>query len=123
MRITFDLLQRMNALSRQHDARFAVVVIPTKETVFAEYLLKQPDGHLREAIDQLVRDEKAATDELLASLDKAGIPYVEARSALSRQVSKQLYTLSDRDMHPNQNGYRVIGETVADFLRAQTAQR
>jgi hypothetical protein len=123
MRITFELIQRMNALSQQHGARFAVVVIPTKETVFAEYLLKQPDGNLRDAVDLLVRDEKAATGELLAFLDNAAIPHVEAQSALSRQVSKRLYTFSDQDMHPNQNGYRVIGETVAGFLRAQTARR
>jgi hypothetical protein len=123
MRITFELLKRMNAVSRQHGARFGVVVIPTKEMVFAEYLRRRPNGHLGETIEQLLKDEKAATGELLNVLDTAGIPHVDVHAALSRQVSTQLYTFSDQDMHPNRNGYRVIGETVAEFLSAQTANR
>ena len=83
MRITFELIQRMNALSQQHGARFAVVVIPTKETVFADYLLKQPDGDLREAVDRLVKDEKAATGELLAFLDRRR--YSARRSAVGTE--------------------------------------
>ena len=38
MRITFKLLAEMNEISRQNQAQFIVVIIPTKEMVFAEYL-------------------------------------------------------------------------------------
>jgi hypothetical protein len=120
MRITFELLRRMNELSRQHGAEFAVVIIPTKETVFAEHLLKDPTTHLREVIADLVNDEATVTGELIAFLDGAAIPNVEALPALRRGVSNRLYTRSDRDMHPGSNGYRVIGEVVADFLRSRT---
>lgn len=120
IRITFELLRRMNEMSRQHGAQFAVVVIPTKETVFAEHLLSDPATHLRDVVEGLVEHERTVTGELIAFLDGAGIPHVEALSALRRRVSERLYTRSDRDMHPGSNGYRVIGEVVAEFLRNRT---
>jgi hypothetical protein len=116
MRITFELLRSMDQLSRDHGARLAVVIIPTKETVFADRLLNDPATNLRDDIEQLVRDEKAATQELLTFLDETGIPHIEPLDALRSRVSENLYTPSDRDMHPNANGYRVIGETVAQSL-------
>ena len=36
--------------------------------------------------------------------------------ALRGKVAEQLYTRSDGDMHPNKNGYRVIGEVVGEFI-------
>jgi hypothetical protein len=53
-------------------------------------------------------------------LDRAGIPYVDTLPALKRNVTRHLYTQSDRDMHPGKNGYGVIGEAVADFLQKRS---
>ena len=120
MRVTFELLARMNALCREHNAQLVVVVIPTKETVFAEYLRKDPNLHLRPVIDDLVENEKAATAKLTAFLASQSIPQIETLAALRRGVSNQLYTRSDRDMHPGRNGYKVIGDEVARFLSGAT---
>jgi hypothetical protein len=119
MRITFELLRRMDQLSREHGAQFAVMVIPTKETVFADYLLKASTLHLKGVIQDVVLNEKAATRELMAFLDAAAIPHVETLAALRSQLGHQLYTRSDRDMHPAKNGYRVIGEAAAGFITAE----
>jgi len=116
MRLTFELLGRMNALAREHNAQFVVVLIPTKETVFAEYLRRDPNLHLRPVIDELIVNEQSATAKLVAFLDSASIPHINTLPALRRDVSHQLYTRSDRDMHPGKNGYKVIGEEVARFL-------
>jgi hypothetical protein len=118
MRLTFELLARMNALCRENNAQFAVVVIPTKETVFAEYLRRDPNLHLRPVIDELIDNEKGATAKLAAFLESASIPHIDTLPALRRNVSHQLYTRSDRDMHPGKNGYKVIGDEVARFLAA-----
>ena len=40
MRISFQLLKEMKELCDRHGADFLVVVIPTKEMVFADYLEK-----------------------------------------------------------------------------------
>jgi hypothetical protein len=118
MRITFELLKRMDQLSRENGARFGVIVIPTKETVFADYLLKDRTLHLRSVIQELVTSEERATKELLTFLDATGIPHLQTLSALRGQIRHQLYTRSDRDMHPAKNGYRVIGEAAAAFINA-----
>jgi hypothetical protein len=40
---------------------------------------------------------------------------------LKAAVGEHLYAATTRDMHPGRNGYRVIGETVATFLRRRQA--
>jgi hypothetical protein len=97
--------------------QLVVVLIPTKETVFADYLLGNPGVHLGEVVAELVNDEQRARERLLEFLDKARIPHVDTLPALRRKVADALYTRSDRDMHPGRNGYRVIGEAVAEFLQ------
>jgi len=121
MRITFELLRRMDEMARERGAEFVVVIIPTKETVFAEHLLGNPATYLRHVVADVVEDETEATRELTAFLDGARIPHVETVRALRSRVAEQLYTKSDRDMHPGSKGYGVIGQTVAEFLRARVA--
>jgi hypothetical protein len=116
MRITFALLADMDRTCRAQGCQLVVVVIPTKETVFADRLLGAPGLPLREVVGDLVANEAKATAALRAFLQSAGIPYVEPLPELRRNVQQQLYARSDRDMHPSRNGYRVIGETVAAFL-------
>ena len=121
MRITFDLLTRMNQTCKENGCRFAVVLIPTKETVFADDLLRDQQNRLRDAIEDLVRDERAAKTELLGYLNEQHILSIDTLPALKAKRAEQLDTRSDGDMHPNANGYKVIGETVAGFLRSSAA--
>jgi hypothetical protein len=107
----------MEQACRQHDCRLLVVLIPTKESVFAYHLLRNPRLPLREVVADLVANERQASAALRGFLDDARIPYVDTLPALRRQLGDHLYAASDRDMHPSRNGYRVIGETVAVFLR------
>ena len=67
MRITFDLLKEMEKLCRQEGCRLLVVIIPTKETVFSEYLEKEPRPHLHEALDRVIVNERFAKKTLLES--------------------------------------------------------
>jgi len=117
MRITFELLTLMDKTCHVTGCQLVVVLIPTKETVFADYLLRNPEMHLGRVVAELVEHERRARTKLLEFLDAAKIPYVDTLPALRRRVTDQLYTRSDRDMHPGKNGYRVIGEAVAEFLR------
>jgi len=117
MRITFDLLALMDRACRENGCRFVVVVIPTKETVFADHLLRNSQVHLSDVIADLIVNERAAREQLLEFLDRADILHVDTLAPLRSKVGDQLYARSDRDMHPNKNGYRVIGEAVAAFLK------
>ena len=117
MRLTFHFLREMNLACRKSGCTFAVVIIPTKETVFAEHLQSASGLNLKDRIDAVIRNEEIAKTVLEDVLEDAGIPYVDALPALRRSIGQRLYYPGPADMHPGPNGYRVIGETVAAFVR------
>ena len=116
MRITFHLIKEMDKACKQEGCRLLVVIIPTKETVFSEYLENNARLHLHETIDRLITNERSARNALIEFLAGAGIAHMDTLPALKQSVGDQLYAQTTRDMHPGKNGYRVIGEVVAEYL-------
>ena len=119
MRITSKLLQEMNRTCQENRCTLTVVIIPSKETVFSEYLLREPGLHLRSVVRSLIRDESAATATLTAFLEKNEIGYLDTLPALRKAVQHELYYRGPADMHPSANGYGVIGQAVAEYLRSK----
>lgn len=117
MRITFELLKQMNEICQQNHIQFLVVVIPTKEMVFSDYLEHNSKVPLDDVIDQLLLNERVATQQTFTFMTDTKIPYVDALPALQKSVQQGLYARSAGDMHPNKNGYRVIAETVFEALK------
>jgi hypothetical protein len=97
---------------------FLVVVIPTKEMVFAEYLEHNKSLRLSGTLDNLLRNERIARERTFAFLADAGVRYVDALPALRRSMGNELYARTAADMHPNGIGYRVIGEAVFSAMSA-----
>ena len=123
MRLTFHFLKEMDLACRRNGCVFAVVIIPTKETVFAQHLRATRGLNLADKIEAVIANEPIATAELERVLDEAGIPHVNALPALRKRVTEQLYYRGPADMHPSANGYRVIGETVVEFLATLRARQ
>jgi hypothetical protein len=122
-RITFELLKQMNDLCRQNHAQFMVVVIPTKEMVFSDYLEHNAKLPLDDVIDRLLVNERSARQQTFKFLTDSGIPYVDPLPRLKDSVSQGLYAASAGDMHPNKNGYHVIAEAVAAALQQNGARQ
>jgi hypothetical protein len=117
MLITMKLLQDMNETCLKSGIRFVVVVIPTKEMVFADYLEHNSKIYLGETIDELLSNERQARKELFEYFHKNAIRYVDTLPAMTGMAGHELYARSHRDMHPGRNGYRVIAETVVEYLK------
>ena len=117
VRITFQLLKEMNEESVRNDIKFIVVVIPTKEMVFAEFLENNQDVHLHQVIEELIMNERAARDELFDFLRDSGIRYVDTLPNLRLNAGNRLYAFTDKDMHPGKNGYRVIAESIYKSMK------
>jgi hypothetical protein len=117
MRITFKLLAEMNEACRSKHIEFVVAVIPTKETVFADYLERKPELPLSDVLDRLIANERIAREKTFEALRQSQIRYVDTLPALRRSIDQQLYARTAGDMHPGRHGYRVIGEAVAEALR------
>ncbi len=117
MRITFELLKQMNENCRKNNVQFGVVVIPTKEMVFAGYLENNPQIPMDDWINKLLANERIAREQLFKFMSDQGIPYVDPLPDLRNSIGQGLYAASAGDMHPNKNGYHVIGEAVAAHLK------
>jgi hypothetical protein len=121
MRITFRLLKEMQNLSVQNSIQFIVVVIPTKEMVFADYLDGNSTIPLSDVIQKLLANERVAREKVFAFFDNSNIQYVDTLPALRRATHQQLYARLATDMHPNRNGYRVIAEAINDAMKRRPA--
>ncbi len=117
MRITFELLKQMNEICQQNHAQFLVVVIPTKEMVFSDYLEHNSKLPLSDVFDKLAANERLARAQTFKFMTDADISYVDVLPALKRSAEQGLYASSAGDMHPNKNGYRVIAEAVSEALK------
>jgi lysophospholipase L1-like esterase len=123
MRVTFELLKEMKHLCDEQQVRFMVVVIPTKEQVFSEYLEHNPRLPLNNVIDDLIANERVARAKTFESLAQAGISYVDPLLALKESVTSGLYARTAADMHPNKNGHKVIAEAVYRELHHDQAEK
>jgi hypothetical protein len=126
MRITFELLKEMNDICQQNHIQFLVVVIPTKESVFSNYLEHNSKLPLDDVIDQVLVNERLAREQLFRFMSESKIPYVDALPALQKAVAESrypsLYASSGTDMHPNKNGYHVIAEATAEVVKNRNSQ-
>jgi len=123
MRISFELLKEMSEICQQNHVQFLVAVIPTKEMVFSDYLEHNSSIPLSDMVDKLLVNERAARARLFNFMTDADISYVDPLPALKRSVGQGLYASSASDMHPSKNGYRVIGEAVAEHLKQGEAEK
>ncbi len=113
-RITFKLLKEMNDICRSNQITFIVAAIPTKETVFANFLDHNPTLKLSNTLDRLLANEVLARDKLFAFLEADRIPRIDLLPGLRDAIPlRHLYFESAFDMHPNKNGYRVIAEQIS----------
>jgi hypothetical protein len=117
MRLTFELLKEMKELCQESNVQFAVVVIPAKEMVFANYFQTRANLPLGDVVDQLVVNERLALRKTSQFLSDSSIPYVDVLPALTASAQDQLYARTASDMHPNKNGYRVIAEAIAAGMK------
>src|SRR4029077_10882968 len=123
MRITFELLKEMTETCQKNHIQFLVVVIPTKEMVFSQYLEHNPKIALSDVVDKLLVDERVALGRTFKFLSDANIPYVDPLAALQKSADQGLFSRSAADMHPNKNGYRIIAEAVAEHLKQGEAEK
>jgi lysophospholipase L1-like esterase len=96
--------------------KFLVVIIPTKESVYARYIEGNKSLPASEKIDRLIANEREVNAEVKRYFNEHGIAYVDVLDALREKAgSEQLYP-ANFGGHTNGNGYRIIAETVNSWL-------
>ena len=122
LRLTKEVLLRTNQQTNQAGARLLVLMIPTKETVYAGVM--QQDGKVSGNYARLVDLESSVRQDLTAWCAQQRIECVDALPNLRAAIEsrKQLYP-STTESHPNATGYAVIAATVAEALRNNPGSR
>ena len=117
LRITCEVVRRIQRKCDPAGVRLLVVLIPTKEAVYAD-AVRRRSGHLNPTYERLVAMEGRARDRLIRTCEETEIPYLDIlpifRAALAR--GEALYP-PDTESHPNAAGYRTLAAAVDDRLR------
>lgn len=117
LEISLELLRRIDRRVRARGARHMVVLIPSKEYVYAPFV-EVEDGEAKSILSRLIAGEDEIRERTKRHLDADGMEYVDTTPALRRAVERgvQIYPYSTQS-HPNAKGYGTIAESVATALR------
>jgi hypothetical protein len=115
LRLSLDQLNAMANEARATGLRFLVVLIPTKERVYAPWLdrLEQPEDS---TLGLLLEQESEAHRQVRRSLEEHGIQYVDLEPVLRTAAAIGPIYPENEDGHPTSAGYAVIARAVATAL-------
>jgi len=116
-------IKLMGKRARRRGIMFAVLLIPTKALVF-EPVVRQANPHPDPGFVRLVAYEKRMWRQAKRTLDRWGIPYIDALPQLRHTLlsGTQPYWAS-ADGHPNAAGYLAIAESVAAWAKSMGARK
>jgi hypothetical protein len=120
--ISLDLFSRMNVYCLNHNVRLLVTLIPTKESVHAKYLESDPVLGKTAVFQSLLANERVVNATVKTFFEDRKIAYVDPLPDLQQQAGRVPLYPGNYDGHPNQNGNRVIAETVARYLRERAPE-
>jgi hypothetical protein len=80
LRLTLDLFRQMSELCSGRSIEFVVRLIPTKESVFADYIKGNSNINNSVVIDQLLSNERDVNHLMKKFLDEHKVPYVDLRA-------------------------------------------
>lgn len=121
LRVTLELLYQMKRLCVKSGVDCAVVLIPTKESVFSRFIENKRGLKNSDIIDELLINERAVNKTIKEYLRKNEIGYIDVLPALKGAVERQTIYPQNEDGHPTKEGYQIIAEAVAEYLRDRTA--
>lgn len=107
-RRVLDLLTRLQGMVRGDGGEMVVVMFPTKQEIHLPLLARQaPD----------------LVNPFLDAFERRDIPYIDLAPPLRDRVAAGEHLFFELDIHPNDEGYRVIAEILADRLKRYLSPR
>lgn len=116
LRITLELFNQMNTVCSEKGIDFLVLMIPTKESIYAEYIENNRNLANSESIDLLLMNERKANGIMKTFFQEHNLDYLDVLTPLSKSSREKQIFFSNDDTHPNRLGYEVIAEAINDYL-------
>ena len=121
LRISLDLIDKMNMLCKEKNTEFLVVLIPTKESVYSDFIGNNSSLPSAEIIDELLANESEVRKLVINHLDNNDIAFVNVVDVLRGMARyEQLYP-TNFGTHSNKNGYRLIAANISQYLFEKSA--
>ena len=116
-RLCLEGMRRMARLAREHDADFAVLLIPTKELVFKYVVEAALGNNIDRHYQRLLEVEEQVLADAKEFLTAEGIRVIDCRDALREALRSgpQPYRTSS-DGHPAPFGHKAIAREAARRL-------
>ncbi len=118
LRITMEVLLQMKQFCEDRGIRFYVLMLPTKESVFASYI-DHRDMNLTngDAIHQVIANEHTVNELLKAYFEEKNISNVDVLEPLIKAAGTESIYPTNADTHPNKNGYEIIARELMAQLK------
>ena len=118
LRLSLEFFDRMNEIARKNDIEFIVLIIPTKESVFADFIEGNKALPASSKIDYLIENERKVDKEVKRYFDEHGIEYIDALGPLAGAAGREQIYPNNFGGHENKNGYRIIADSIKRYLDA-----
>lgn len=116
LELSLEFFRRMSELAVRNNIEFLVVMIPTKESVFKDYIEGNKGLPSSREIDELIENEHEVNKIVKSFFHTNGIDYVDTLEPLSNRAGKEQLYPNNFGGHTNKNGYRIIAESVKNNL-------
>lgn len=112
LEVTKMLISRMAERSRENGVKLVVMVIPSKEYVYHQYL-HDAGKPLPEILAQMAMNESGLRSNVIGWLAQQSIPHVDAASTVLEAVKSRggIYS-HDNDDHPLPAGYAAYAQAL-----------
>jgi hypothetical protein len=112
LRISQEMFLRMKQWCDAKGITFRVILLPTKERVFSEFIGNDSRFLAQKEMPELLMNEGQVNDQMKRYFDENGVTYIDVLKPLSEALGEKAIYPSNQDGHPNKNGYEVIAKTV-----------
>jgi len=117
LRLTLQLFREMRDLCSERGVEFVVVLIPTKESVFAEYIAENKDIRNSNIINQLLGNEREASRLSKSYFNEHGITYIDVLPDIRRALPKTNPYPRNLDGHLNPTGNEAVARAIQNTLK------
>lgn len=122
LRLTLEFFNKMNQLAKEKVIDFLVVIIPTKESVFSEFILTSDELSNSEKLKRLIENEDVVNKVVKAYFKDHGIAYVDVLEKLREAAGREQIYPNNFGGHSNKNGYRIIANSINQYLKSDNSQ-